>query len=184
MGVDNDADSVDDVSGHSDEGEHAAYTQQPTYSRVDTIDSTTPTRDLPKRAATIPQQAEILLVDHLLSSQHIATNTAQSVSTGISDPPSREWEAWSSQTNFYMWGQRKLRQAVEKLCIQTKQGKQQINLQVTSIYYQMSRATRMKRLALLMIIYNRHEQKLKNTTRRKHRSRANGSTEYHARCGQ
>ena len=76
------------------------------------------------------------------------------MSTGISDPPSREWEAWSSQANFYLWGQRKLRQAVEKMCIQTKQGKQQGKLLVTSVYYQMARATRMKRSALLMIIYN------------------------------
>ena len=121
---------------------------------MNTVDSTTPTRDLPKRAATVPQQAEILLVDNLLPSQHSATNTAQSVSTGISDPPSGEWEAWSSQANFYLWGQRKLRQAVEKMCIQTKQGKQQGNLLVTSVYYQMARATRMKRSALLMIIYN------------------------------
>ena len=42
MGVSNDADSVDAASEHSDEGEQAAYTQQPTYSRVNTSNSTTP----------------------------------------------------------------------------------------------------------------------------------------------
>ena len=85
VGVSNNADSADAVSEHSDENEQAAYTQQPTYSRLNTFDSTTPTRDLPKRAATVSHHAKILL-----PSQHSATNKTQGVSTGISDPPGEE----------------------------------------------------------------------------------------------
>ena len=82
-GVSNNADSVDAVNKHS----------------VNIFDSTPLICDLPRRAATVPHQAKVLL-----TSQHNATNTThQSVSTGISGPPSKKWEVWSSQANFYLW---------------------------------------------------------------------------------
>lgn len=53
--------------------------------------------------------------------------------------------------------------------IQTEQGKQQGDLLITSAYYEKAKATRVKRSALLMIIYNSARMKAEDYAARKAR---------------